>query len=122
MPRPPKPYEGKMHIKKGDTVQIITGKDKGRSGKVLSVNPKEGTVVVEDLNIVTKHVKGQPTKNNPNPQSGRLEIAAPIAVSKVALVNAEGKPTRVRIQRNDDGSRVRVAVNGGKPIAEPEEA
>lgn len=114
-----KPFEGKLHIKKGDMVQVIAGKDKGRTGKVLTVYPKTGKVVVEDLNIVTKHTKGQPTKNNPNPQSGRIEVAAPLNVSKVALVNAEGKPTRVRTQQNEDGAKSRVAVKGGQAIPDP---
>lgn len=113
-------FEGKLHIKKGDTVQIITGKDKGHQGKVLRTYPKTGKVVVEGLNIITKHVKGQPTAANPNPESGILQKEAPILACKVMLVNSEGKPTRIRIQTNPDGSKSRIAVKGGQPIAEPE--
>jgi large subunit ribosomal protein L24 len=120
MRKTPKPFEGKLIIKTGDTVQIIAGKDKGRTGKVTKVLPKDGKVIVEDLNIVVKHTKGQPTPSNPNPQSGRLEVAAPILASKVALLNAEGKPTRVRVEKSEDGTRKRIAVRGGAPIAEPE--
>lgn len=117
--KPAKPFEGKLHIKAGDTVMIIAGKDKGRTGKVLRVFPGTGKVVVEDLNIVVKHKKGIPTPTDPNPQSGRLEVPAPILASKVALVNAEGKPTRIRIQQNEDGTKTRIAVKGGQPIPEP---
>jgi large subunit ribosomal protein L24 len=120
MRKTPKPFEGKLRIKTGDTVQVIAGKDKGRTGKVTQVLPKVGKVLVEDLNIVVKHTKGQPTPGNPNPQSGRLEVAAPILVSKVALLNAEGKPTRARYQINEDGTKTRIAARGGAPIAEPE--
>jgi large subunit ribosomal protein L24 len=114
-----KPFEGKIHIKTGDTVMILAGKDRGKTGKVLRVLPKAGKVLIEDLNIVVKHTKGQPTPTNPNPQSGRLEVSAPIQVSKVAVLNADGKPTRVRYQTNADGVKVRVASKGGQPIAEP---
>ena len=120
MRKTPKPFEGKLRIKTGDTVQIIAGKDKGRTGKVTQVLPKVGKVIVEDLNIVVKHTKGQPTPANPNPEGGRLEVAAPILVNKVALLNAEGKPTRARYQVNEDGTKTRIAARGGAPIAEPE--
>ncbi|MBC8102207.1 MAG: 50S ribosomal protein L24 [Cytophagales bacterium] len=120
MRKTPKPFEGKLRIKTGDTVQVIAGKDKGRTGKVTRVLPKAGKVIVEDLNIVIKHTKGQPTPTEPNPQSGRLEVAAPILVSKVALLNAEGKPTRARYQLNEDGTKTRIAARGGAPIAAPE--
>ena len=113
-------YEAKMFIKKGDTVQVITGKDKGRQGKVIRVFPKTGKVVVEGLNIITKHVKAQPTATDPNPESGIIQKEAPLVVCKVMLVNGDGKPTRIRIQRNEDGSRTRIAVKGGQPIPDPE--
>src|ERR1700712_4397789 len=105
--KPPKPFVGKLTIKSGDNVIILTGKDKGRTGKVTEVYPKIGKVLVEGLNIVIKHQKGRPTQANPNPES------------KVALVNAEGKATRIRITRAEDGTRTRVATKGGATIAEP---
>ena len=136
MPKPPIPYEGKMRIKTGDRVMIISGKDKGQIGTVARVLPKEGKVVVMDdtprkdkdgndlparpLNRAIKHTKGTPTQLNPNPVGGRIEIALPIAVSKVALVNADGQPTRVRIQINEDGTKTRIAVKGGQAIPDPE--
>ena len=135
MPKVPIPYAGKMRIKSGDTVMIISGKDKGKTGKVSQVLATQGKVIIIDesnmrvdeqgntaptpLNAAIKHVKGQPTAQNPNPVGGRITIPLPIAVCKVALVNAEGKPTRIRIQMNADGTKTRVAVKGGQPIPEP---
>jgi len=109
-------FEGKLHIRKGDTVQILAGKDAGKTGTVLRVYPKTGKVVVEGLNIVIKHQKEQPTPSNPNPEGGRIEKPAPLPVGKVALVNADGKPTRVRVQQGSDGAKVRVAVKGGASL------
>ena len=83
-------------IKKGDTVQIIAGKDKGQEGKVVSVNPKTGRVVVEGLNMVTKHTK--PSQANPN--GGIVEKEAPIDISNVMLV-VGGKTTRVGFDFKD---------------------
>jgi Ribosomal protein L24 len=136
MRKTPIPYAGKIRIKTGDRVMIISGKDKGQIGTVTRVLPTEGKVVVMDdtprkdkdgndlgprpLNRAIKHIKGTPTPMNPNPQGGRIEVALPIAVSKVALVNADGQPTRVRIQINEDGTKTRIAVKGGQPIPEPE--
>jgi large subunit ribosomal protein L24 len=119
MPRPPKPFEGKINIKAGDDVVVIAGKDKGRAGKATRVYPQTGKVLVSGLNIVTKHQKGRPTQTNPNPESGRVQVEAPLHISKVALANSEGKPTRVRIKRAEDGTRLRVAVKGGATIPEP---
>ena len=81
--KPPKPFVGKLTIKSGDNVIILTGKDKGRTGKVTEVYPKIGKVLVEGLNIVIKHQKGRPTQANPNPESKREEVEAPILASKV---------------------------------------
>lgn len=138
MRKPAKPFEGKLHIKKGDIVVVLSGKDRGKTGKVTRVLPKVGKVELEafpaaeypkghpaegqavKLNDAIKHTKGQPTPTNPNPEGGRVVIALPISVSKVALQNGEGKPTRVRIQADEDGTKKRVAVKGGQPIAEPE--
>ena len=97
-------------IKKGDTVQIIAGKDKGSEGKILSVDPKNGKVVVEGLNMVTKHSK--PSQANPN--GGIVEKEAPIDISNVMLV-VGGKTTRVGFEVKD-GKKVRVAKATGKVI------
>ena len=113
------PFEGKILIKSGDTVTVIVGKDRGKSGKVLKVYPKTGKVLVEGLNIVTQHVKAQPTQEEPNPKGGRVEKSMPMPINKVSLMNADGKPTRVRTETDKGGKKVRIAVNGGKPIADP---
>ena len=102
---------GAEKIKKGDSVVVLSGKDKGRSGTVLQVLPKDGKVVVEGVNVATKHRK--PTQTNP--QGGIDRVAAPMAISKVAVADKDGKPTRVRFETKD-GKKVRVAVKSGETI------
>ena len=138
MAKPPIPYVGKLRIKTGDTVMIISGKDKGKTGKVMQVFPSQGRIIVMDdvntfvdeagntvptpLNAAIKHQKGQPTAQDPNPKGGRISIPLPIAVCKVALVNADGKPTRIRIETDANGVKTRIAVKGGQPIPDPAKA
>ena len=99
-------------IKKGDSVVVRSGKDKGRSGTVLQVMPKDGKVLVEGVNIATRHRK--PTQINP--QGGIERREAPMAISKVSLADPkDGKPTRVRFEVKD-GKKVRVAVKSGETI------
>ncbi|KHK90538.1 50S ribosomal protein L24 [Novosphingobium malaysiense] len=98
-------------IKKGDAVVVLSGKDKGRTGTVLQVLPKDGKVVVEGVNVATKHRK--PTQMNP--QGGIDRTPAPMAISKVAVADKDGKPTRVRFEVKD-GKKVRVAVKSGETI------
>jgi large subunit ribosomal protein L24 len=98
----------KLHIKKGDTVKVIAGDDKGKTGKVLRVIPAENRAVVEGLNIVTKHRK--PSAQN---TSGKIDkIEAPIHVSNLMVV-VGGQPTRVGRKLNDDGKLQRVARKTG---------
>ena len=97
-------------IKKGDTVQIIAGKDKGSEGKVTFVDPKNGKVIVEGLNMVTKHQK--PSQGTPD--GGIVEKEAPIDISNVMLV-VGGKKTRVGFKMEGD-KKVRVAKATGKVI------
>ena len=115
MPGKKKVFEGKLFIKKGDTVIVIAGKDKGRTGEVTRSYPKAGKVVVAGINMVTKHEKAQPTAADPNPVGGRITVEAPMLACKLALVNKDGKPTRIRVEVRD-GKRVRVAVKGGEVI------
>ena len=104
---------GKMHIKTGDTVVIISGKDKGKKGKVIAAYPKKDRVGVEGLNQVKRHAK--PSQNNP--QGGIITKEASLHVSNVMLVDPEsGKPTRVRTVIQADGTKVRTAVKSGKAI------
>lgn len=100
-------------IKKDDTVVVITGKDKGRQGKVVKVLPN-GRVLVEGVNLVKKHVRPNPNKNE---QGGILERELGIHVSNVAIYNpTTKKPDRVRIKVLEDGSKVRVFTSNGEVI------
>ncbi|GMM62214.1 50S ribosomal protein L24 [Novosphingobium pituita] len=98
-------------IKKGDTVVVRTGKDKGRTGTVLQVLPKDDKVVVGGVNIAARHRK--PSQSNP--QGGIDRFEAPLHISKVAVADKDGKPTRVRFETRD-GKKVRVAVKSGEAI------
>ena len=101
-----------MRVKKDDTVVVIAGKDKGKKGKVLSVLPKQNKVVVEGVNVITKHQKPSAI----NPQGGIVNKEAAIHISNVMPVDPEtGKGTRVRFEMKD-GKKVRVAVKSGKEI------
>nr|WP_170928818.1 50S ribosomal protein L24 [Deinococcus hopiensis] len=101
-----------MHVKKGDTVVVRSGKHKGQTGKVLLALPREAKVVVEGVNLVTKHVK--PSQSNP--QGGIEQREGALHASKVSIVDPEtGKATRIRKQIVD-GKKVRVAVASGKVI------
>ena len=99
-------------IKKGDNVVVRSGKDKGRTGTVLQVLPKDGKVVVAGVNVATRHRK--PTQLNP--QGGIERREAPMAISKVSLADPkDGKATRVRFEVRD-GKKVRVATKSGETI------
>ena len=98
-------------IKKGDSVVVRAGKDKGRTGTVLQVLPKDGKVVVAGVNMIARHRK--PTQTNP--QGGIDRREAPLAICKVAVADRDGKPTRVRFEERD-GKQVRVAVKSGETI------
>ncbi len=102
----------KMRIKKGDQVIVLSGKDKGRTGTVTQAMPRDAKVIVGGVNVATRHRK--PTQDNP--QGGLEKIEAPLHVSKVAHVTADGKPTRVRYE-TQDGKKVRVAVKTGEKIS-----
>jgi large subunit ribosomal protein L24 len=98
-------------IKKGDNVIVRSGKDKGRTGTVLQVMPKEEKVLVQGINVAARHRKPSQT----NPQGGIDRREAPMHISKVAITGADGKPTRVRFETKD-GKKVRVAVKSGETI------
>jgi large subunit ribosomal protein L24 len=99
-------------IKKGDSVVVRSGKDKGRTGTVLQVLPKDGKVLVAGVNVAARHRK--PSQSNP--QGGIDRREAPMAISKVSLADPkDGKPTRVRFETKD-GKKVRVAVKSGETI------
>ena len=99
-------------IKKGDNVVVLSGKDKGRTGTVTLVSPKDGKVTVDGINVMTRHRK--PSQSNP--QGGIDRIPAPMHIAKVAVADPkDGKATRVRFEERD-GKKVRVAVKSGEVI------
>jgi large subunit ribosomal protein L24 len=99
-------------IRKGDTVVVLSGKDKGKTGEVTKSMPKDGKVVVSGINVAVRHRK--PTQLNP--QGGLERREAPLHVSKVAIADPKsGKATRVRFEERD-GKKVRVAVKSGELI------
>ena len=95
----------KLHVKKGDTVEIISGKDKSKRGKVLTALPKEGKIIVEGVNILTKHRKPRSVGE----EGGIIKVEGPIYASKAMLVcNKCNKATRVGRRILEDGTKVRV--------------
>ena len=99
-------------IKKGDHVVVRSGKDKGRTGTVLQVMPKDDKVVVQGVNVAVRHRK----PSQENPQGGIERREAPLHISKVAVEDPKtGKPTRVRFEERD-GKKVRIAVRSGELI------
>ena len=98
-------------IKKGDKVIVLSGKDKGKTGEVTTAMPKDGKVIVSGINVAVRHRKASQS----DPQGGLVRIEAPMHISKVAHVTADGKPTRVRFETKD-GKKVRVAVKSGETI------
>lgn len=99
------------HIRSGDEVMITAGSGKGRTGEVMRIDPKTERVWIKGLNLRTRHLR--PTRENP--QGGVIRKEAPIHISNVSPV-VDGKPTRVRFETRDDGSKVRVAVRSGKVL------
>jgi large subunit ribosomal protein L24 len=104
---------GAAKIKKGDSVVVRSGKDKGRSGTVLQVMPKDGKVLVAGVNVAARHRK----PSQANPQGGIDRREAPMAISKVGLADPKtGKATRVRFETAKDGTKTRIAVKSGEKI------
>lgn len=99
------------HIRKGDLAYVTSGKDRGKTGKIMRVIPDKDQVVVEGINVRKKHVKPSQT----NPQGGIIRKEMPVHASNVSPV-ADGKPTRVRFETRDDGSKVRIAVVNGEQL------
>jgi len=103
----------KLHIRKGDTVQVIAGDDKGKSGKVLELIPEKSRAVVEGVNIVTKHQKPSAGK----PEGGIKKVEAAVHISNLMLIDpASGKPTRVGRKLNEKGKLQRYAKKTGELI------
>src|SRR3979490_2039210 len=104
-----------MKVHKGDTVVVISGKDKGAKGKVIQSYPERNRVLVEGVNRIKKHTRVSQTQRGA-PPGGIVTQEAPIHVSNVMVVDSDGKPTRVGYRTNDEGKRVRVSRRNGKDI------
>ena len=103
----------KLHIKKDDTVIVLTGEDKGKTGKVRKVLVVKNRAIVEGVNIVSKSAK----PSAKNPQGGIVKMEAPIHISNLSLIDPKsGKATRVAIKKTDDGKKVRIAKKSGEEI------
>jgi large subunit ribosomal protein L24 len=100
-----------MKLRKGDTVEVITGKDKGKRGEIASVHPKDNKVVVHGVNTASKHQKAR----RANEQGGIIDVDLPIHASNVMLVH-KGKTVRVGYRIEDDGTKVRIARPSGEVI------
>ncbi len=102
-------------IRRDDLVKVISGKDKGKTGKVLRVDPRNDKVFVEGLNMVKRHQRPNPAR--PNAQVGVIEREGAIHISNVALADPKtGKPTRVGFKRTEQGNRLRVAKRSGAEL------
>jgi large subunit ribosomal protein L24 len=104
-----------MKVKKGDTVVVIAGKDKGARGKVIMAYPAENRVLVEGVNRIKKHTRITQTQRGAQ-SGGIVTQEASIHVSNVMVVDSDGKPARVGYRTNDEGKRVRISRRNGKDI------
>ncbi|BBX71899.1 50S ribosomal protein L24 [Mycolicibacterium psychrotolerans] len=105
-----------MKVRKGDTVLVISGKDKGAKGKVLVAYPERNKVLVEGVNRIKKHTPESRTERGAS-SGGIVTQEAPIAVSNVMLLDSDGKPTRVAYRTDDEtGKKVRIAKTNGKDV------
>ena len=118
-------HEGKLRLRVGDLVRVLSGKDKGKEGKITQVQPLDGKVVVEGLNIIVRHQKPRPQPQQnavstaaAQPQGGRVEKSAPLPASKVQLVDPAdpNKVSRIGVKTDAEGNRVRVARKSGSVI------
>lgn len=103
----------KLHIKKGDNVYVLSGEDRGKTGRVLKVIVNKQRAIVEGINFVTKATK----PNAKHPQGGLVKMEAPVHISNLSLIDPKtGKPTRIGRRRNDEGKLVRYAKKSGEEI------
>jgi large subunit ribosomal protein L24 len=103
----------KLRITKGDTVKVVRGDDKGKTGEVIRVFPKRGRITVKGVNVVKRHRKARRAEE----QSGIIELEAPIHASNVMLVDPKsGDPTRIRMRIDEDGTKERISVKSGDAI------
>jgi len=108
-----KNQQHKVNIKRGDNVKVLAGNDKGKTGRVLAVKPKEGTALVENVQILTKHVK----PNQQDQQGGIRKQEGPIDLSNLMVLEPKsGEPTRIGRKTGDNGKLVRYAKKSGEVI------
>jgi large subunit ribosomal protein L24 len=107
-----------LRIRKDDSVMVIAGKDKGKTGRVIRTEPDRGRIYVEGLNMIKRHTRPRSVKDTQKAQSsGIIEKEGPINVSNVMLLDpSDNKPTRIGVRVNDDGTRQRFAKRTGKVI------
>lgn len=104
-----------MKIRKGDTVLVISGPDKGAKGKVIQAFPKQDKVLVEGVNRIKKHVANSAPERGAE-SGGIVTQEAPIHVSNVMVVDSDGNPTRIGYRFDEDGKKIRVSKRNGKDI------
>jgi large subunit ribosomal protein L24 len=106
-------HNNKLHVKKDDNIIVISGKDKGKKGRIIAAYPRENRVLVEGVNMVKRHTRPNPT----NQQGGIIEREAPIHVSNVMHIDPKsGKPTRVGNKTLENGTKIRIAKRSGESI------
>jgi len=100
-------------LKSGDLVEVVSGAEKGKRGKVLRVDRSVRRITVQGVNMVYKHLR----KSQKHPQGGRIQLEAAFDLSNVLLVDPKsGKPTRIRMKIDGNGNKVRVSVKSGEPV------
>ncbi|MFC4304672.1 50S ribosomal protein L24 [Cohnella boryungensis] len=106
-------HNNKLHVKKDDNIIVISGKDKGKKGRIIAAYPRENRVLVEGVNMVKRHTRPNPS----NQQGGIIEREAPIHASNVMHIDPKsGKPTRIGYKTLDNGKKIRVAKRSGESI------
>ena len=102
----------KLHVKKGDTVLVLSGNDKGKQGKILRVDVKKSRAIVEGVRIISKHTR----PNTEHPQGGIIKQEAPIHISNLMVVDKNGKPSRIGRKKDENGKLVRYSKKSGEII------
>ena len=102
----------KLHVKKGDTVKVLSGADNGKTGKIISVDREKGRAFVEGINLVSKHTKPSAA----NPQGGILKREASVHISNLMVVDSKGQASRIGRKLNKDGKLVRYSKKSGEVL------
>ena len=102
----------KLHVKKGDTVKVLSGADNGKTGKITSVDREKGRAFVEGINLVSKHTKPSAA----NPQGGIVKREASVHISNLMVVDSKGQPSRIGRKLNKDGKLVRYSKKSGEVL------